>query len=84
MVDSHFAYRYYGPPTNAYSFTTMLTIMDCFTLCPAAFPIRDTSAGIILKVMFDSLMSTYGVPSVITRDNQFQPAFFQEFVKRDK
>ena len=56
----------------------ILTVMDHFTKCAEAFPIRDHKAHTVAKVLLDRLCSRFGMPEELLSDQG--PEFESELV----
>ncbi|GFX10862.1 retrovirus-related Pol polyprotein from transposon 412 [Trichonephila clavipes] len=61
----------------------LLTIIDCFSRWPEAIPIPDMQAKTICRTIFDTWISRFGCPSVITSDQgtQMRSSMYTEFTR---
>lgn len=59
-----------GPLLNAKGFSYLLTIMDRFSMWPAAFPTKDISAESVARTILEQWITIYGVLLVITIDKR--------------
>lgn len=67
-----------GPLPASEGYCYCLTMIDRFSRWPEAVPIKDTSAQTIARAFFDSWISRYGTPKVLTSDQgaQFESRIF--------
>ncbi|GBN83009.1 hypothetical protein AVEN_20049-1, partial [Araneus ventricosus] len=69
------------PPSEGHNY--LLTIIDRFSRWPEAIPISDMRAKTICRAIFDTWISRFGCPSVITSDqgSQLRSSRFVEFIR---
>ncbi|GBN97780.1 Transposon Tf2-9 polyprotein [Araneus ventricosus] len=70
-----------GPLLPSEGHNYLLTIIDRFSIWPEAIPIPDKRAKTICRAIFDTWISWFGCPSVITSDqgSQLRSSMFAEF-----
>ncbi|GBM38058.1 Transposon Ty3-G Gag-Pol polyprotein [Araneus ventricosus] len=69
------------PPSEGQNY--LLTIIDRFSRWPEAIPIPDMRAKTICRAIFDTWISRFGCPSVVTSDqgSQLRSSMFVEFTR---
>ncbi|GBM99469.1 Retrovirus-related Pol polyprotein from transposon 412, partial [Araneus ventricosus] len=69
------------PPSESQNY--LLTIIDRFPKWPEAIPIPDMRAKTICRAIFDTWISRFGCPSVVTSDqgSQLRSSMFVEFTR---
>lgn len=73
-----------GPlPTSEEGYKYLVTIIDRCTHWPEAFPIREITANVVAKVIYDGWITRFGCPVRLTSDQnrQFESSLFQHLMK---
>jgi Integrase core domain. len=80
---SHVHIDLVGPLPHSNGYAYILTCVDRFTRWPVAVPLSDIDAETVAHKFFESWISHYGVPAIVTTDRgpQFQSNLFREFTQ---